>query len=73
MQYEMGGVYLRKGVADIEFFALHQSLGPLRFWRQAKPIIHKHREKFGPSYYRNMEYLFDSIEKYVEEHPELAP
>ena len=71
--YEMAGIYLREGVADIEFFSLHQPHWNLRFWRQAKPIIYKQRERLGPSYFRNMEYLFDSLEKYLEEHPEIAP
>jgi hypothetical protein len=70
---EMIGIYLRQGVADIEFFAMHQPHWNLRFWRQAKPIIYKLRERLGPSHYRNMEYLFDSLEKYLEEHPEIAP
>jgi len=71
--YEMTGIYLRQGVADVEFFAMHQPHWNLRFWRQAKPIIYKLRERLGPSHYRNMEYLFDSLEKYLEEHPELKP
>ena len=69
---EMIGICLRKGVADIEFFAIHQPHWNLSFWRKAKPIIYKQREKYGPSFYRNMEYTFDSLEKYLEEHPELA-
>ncbi len=71
--YEMVGIYLREGVADLEFFALHNPWWNLRFWRQAKPIIYKLREKFGPAHFRNMEYTFDLLEKYFEEHPELAP
>jgi hypothetical protein len=71
--YEMFGIYFRKGVADIEYFVMLQPFWGLRFWRQAKPIIYKQREGLGPSYFRNMEFLFDSLEKYFEEHPELAP
>lgn len=71
--YEMTGIYLREGVADIKFFALHNPYWNLRFWRQAKPIIYKLRESLGSGYFQNMEYLFDSLEKYFDEHPELAP
>jgi hypothetical protein len=71
--YEACGIYLRQGVASVEYFAEHQPYWHLRFWRQAKPIIYKQREELGSSYYRNMEYLFDSLEKYFEKHPELAP
>ena len=69
--YEITGSYLRKGIFDIEFFVLHQSYWQLRFWRQQKTIIDKQRERLGPSYYRNMVYLFESMEKYLDEHPEL--
>ena len=70
---EMIGIFLREGVADIEFFAMHQPYWTLRFWRQAKPIIYELRERLGSGYFRNMEYLFYSVEKYLEEHPELKP
>jgi len=71
--YEMIGAYLRSGLVIIEFFILHNIFWHLRFWRQAKPIIHKQRERLGLGYFRNMEYLFECTEKYLEEHPELAP
>jgi len=66
--FEMIGIYIREDIADIEFFAMHQPYWSLRFWRQAKPIIYKLRERLGSGYFRNMEYLFDLVEKYLEEH-----
>jgi hypothetical protein len=42
--FEMAGIYIREGVASIEFFTQHQPYWHLLFWRQNKPIIYKQRE-----------------------------
>ncbi|TFH14159.1 hypothetical protein E4H04_10710 [Candidatus Bathyarchaeota archaeon] len=72
-QFEVIGINIIEGVADIDFFARHSPWFTLKFWRQSKPMIYEQRKKYGPSFYRNMEYAMDSLEKYFEEHPELAP
>jgi len=71
--YENVGVNITEGVTSIDFFARHNPWYTLDFWRQSKPIIYELRKQYGPSFYRNMEYFMDSMEKYFEEHPELAP
>ena len=67
------GIYLEEGIFDIGIFAKAAPWYYKRFWNQYKPIIYEYRKTLGPSYYRNMEYLFDSLEKYWKEHPEHTP
>jgi hypothetical protein len=69
--YEIGGIYLREGVVDIDMFAQYQPYWNLRFWEWYKDIIYEGRKIHGPSYYRNIEYLMNALRKYFEEHPEL--
>ena len=71
--FDYAGLYLEKGVLDIGLFSKTTPWFLKRFWNQYKPIIHENRKALGPSYYRNMEYLFESVEKYWQQHPELAP
>jgi hypothetical protein len=71
--YEQCGIYIKEGVLDIGMMAQHMPYWALRFWRQSKDIIYEHRKRLGPSYYRNLEYFMESLQKYFEEHPELAP
>ena len=70
---DIWGIYLEEGIFDIGIFAKAAPWYFKRFWNQYKPIIYEYRKTLGPSYYRNIEYLFDSLEKYWEEHPELKP
>jgi hypothetical protein len=66
------GLYLKRGVVDIDMFAEFNPWWYVRFWNRYKPAVYGARERMGTSYMRNMEYVLDSIVKYVEEHPELA-
>jgi len=70
---EISGIYLKESIMTIDMYAHYLPYWFLGFWRQNKPVIYKIRESVGPSYFRNMEYYMDSLEKYFEEHPELAP
>ena len=69
--YESAGINLIEGVANIDYFARHNPWWSADFWRQYKPIIYEMR-KNRPRFYQNMEYAMDSLEKYLEEHPELS-
>jgi hypothetical protein len=70
--YEICGIYLKKGIVDVDIFAQYQPYWNLRFWEWYKEIIYEHRKSYGPSYYRNMEYLMNALKEYIEEHPELG-
>ena len=65
------GIYLKKGVLDIDMFAMFNPWWYNRFWNRYKPIIHEMRKRDRPGYMINLEYLMDSLEKYLKEHPEL--
>jgi hypothetical protein len=70
------GIYLKEGVLDIRMIAQYQPALSLLFWKWYKPIIKEARKKrvhIGPSWFQNVDYLFNSLEKYFEENPELAP
>jgi hypothetical protein len=69
--YEILGIYLREGVVDVDIFARYQPYWNLRFWEWYKEIIYDRRRIHGSSYYRNMEYAMNALQKYFEEHPEL--
>ncbi len=70
---DLMGIYLKEGVLDIEMLAKFNPWWFIRFWGSYKGIVYGQRKRFGPSYFNNMDYLMDSIQKYCEEHPELAP
>jgi len=65
------GIYLKKGVVDIDMFAMFNPWWYNRFWSCYKPIIHEMRKRDRLGYMINLEYLMDSLEKYLKEHPEL--
>jgi hypothetical protein len=70
------GIYLKEGVLDIRMIAQYQPALMLLFWKWCKPILQESRKKrmhIGSSFYQNVDYLFNSLEKYFEGHPELAP
>lgn len=69
---DVAGIILREGITSIDMYAHFQLFWWLGFWRQSKPVIYEMRKDRGPSYFRNMDYLMDSLEKYIEEHPALA-
>ena len=71
--YDMSGIYLKEGILTIDMAAQFAPWHITSFWRQCKPVIYKIRERRGPTYFNNLEYYVDSMEKYFEEHPELAP
>ena len=72
--YEMLGVYVRNGIMDIEMFAQIQPYYQMRWWEMNKEQIYDSRERmFGPSYYRNVEYLMNAVQEYLKEHPEYTP
>ena len=71
--YDILGIYLEEGVIDVGMLAKTTPWYGMWFWNEYKPIVYEYRKRFGPSYYRNMEYAFNLMEKYFEEHPELAP
>jgi hypothetical protein len=69
--YEIYGIYLREGVVDGNMFAQYQPYWNLRFWEWYKDIIYEGRKRHDPSYYQNMEYAMNTLNKYFGEHPEL--
>ena len=65
------GVNLKEGVLEIGMLAKYNPWWFIRFWSQSKPIVIAQRKGLGPSYLVYMEYLIESLQKYVEKHPEL--
>lgn len=70
---EFAGLFIKEGVLDIRFFEQFQPWSIPLVWNKYKSIIQESRKMFGPTYYQNLEYLANSLEKYFEENPELAP
>ena len=68
---DLWGIYLKEGVLDINMFAKFNPWWMKRFWKRYKPIVYEQRKNTAPDYFVHMEYYMDSIEKYVEEHPEI--
>jgi hypothetical protein len=54
-------------------FADYNSYWTQMYWEMNKESIYNTRKTYGPSFYRNMEYAMNALEKYWKEHPELAP
>ena len=70
---ELLGIYLKEGVFDIGMLAQFHPYFWLYWWNMYKPILQVRTKRIGPTYLQNMKYLFTSLEKYFEEHPEQAP
>ena len=70
--YETIGDYLREDIIDIGMFAGRHTWFNIWFWEMYKDVIYDHRKRFGPTFFSNMEYLMNALQKYLEEHPELA-
>jgi hypothetical protein len=70
--YEMFGIYLKKGIVDIEMFAQVQPYFHGWWWEMSKDAIFDTRKRMNiPSFYRNLEYLMNALQEYYKEHPEL--
>ena len=68
---DLMGIYLKEGVLDIGMLAKFNPWWVIRFWNRYKDIVYGMRKRFGPSYFNNMDYYMESLQKYLEEHPEL--
>jgi hypothetical protein len=70
MLFENLGVYIREGIVDIDMFAKFQPYWVLHFWEGYKDVIYYFRERYGPSAYRNTEYVMIALQEYLDKHPE---
>jgi hypothetical protein len=73
MLYDALGVYLKEGLFDIRLLALYDpQAGVKRNWEKYKDMIIYRRKKYNNRrIYDNWEYLYNTLKKYLEEHPEL--
>ena len=69
---DLMGVYLKESVVDIGMVAKFNPWWFIGFWGRYKDIVYEMRKLVGPTYFSNMDYFMDSLQKYLEEHPELA-
>ncbi len=72
ISYELLGIYLKAGVVDKDMHAQFQPSWSFGIWERYKDIIYEDRKTRGPSWWRNVEYLMDSMQEYFKQHPELA-
>ena len=70
--WEAMGTLLKKGMYDIELLALYYATGTISEWERYRDIIHNWRSSNKRSF-DMWEYAYDTLMKYLEEHPELAP
>ena len=71
------GVLLREDLLDVRLVALIEGVrarGPtVYWWEKHKDVIYCERERLGNSRYcSEWEYSYNSLVKYLKEHPELA-
>ena len=65
-------VLVREGYVSIRLVALLNE-GFIKYsWKKFQPFIRAYREKYNwPRWYIEFEFLYDTLMKYAEEHPEL--
>jgi len=68
------GALLREGLLNIRMVALVAASGIIGDWEKYKDVIYEWRKRTNDRTSRSeWEYLYNTIMKYLEEHPELAP
>ncbi len=66
------GVIVRENLVDIRLISQLMSNNVKGFWEQVEPIVEEGREHwYGPGWIKDIEYLYNELMKYAEEHPEL--
>ncbi len=74
MSYDGTGALLREGLLNVRIIALVATSMIIYHWEKHKDVIHNYRKRRNDRSYRGeWEYLYNTIMKYLEEHPELAP
>ncbi len=74
---ERVGVLLKEGLIDVEMMAISGSSAStvINEWEDYRNIVYTMRQtgQIGKRSYDMWEYTYDTLMKYFEEHPELAP
>ena len=66
------GALLREGLLNVRMVALVAARGIIWDWEKYKDVIYERRKRGNNRLYRSeWEYLYNTIMKYLEEHPEL--
>jgi hypothetical protein len=69
--YEGIGVLIRKGLIDAELVAELLAETMISIWEKYEDVIMEQRRVLdSPTAWNDLEYLYDMMAKYVEEHPE---
>ena len=72
--YDGVGALLREGLLNVRMVALVDAKYIIWDWEKYKDVIYNQRKRDNDRRYRSeWEYLYNTIMKYLEEHPELAP
>jgi hypothetical protein len=72
--YDGIGALLREGLLNVRMVALVDASGIIWDWEKYKDVIYEMRKRQNDRRYRGeWEYLSNTMMKYLEEHPELAP
>jgi hypothetical protein len=72
--FEYLGVLVKEGLVSIRLIALLVSYPPIIYWKKFEPIIQDYRTQVGlKRIYTEVEYLYNELVKYLDEHPELKP
>jgi len=65
------GVLVKSNLVDIRLIAQFMSRSTKVFWEHVEPIVEEGREHwYGPGWLKELEYLYNELNKYAEEHPE---
>jgi hypothetical protein len=69
--YEGVGVLVLENLVDIRLIYLLMGSSIKGFWEKVEPIVEEARESwYYPKFVINIEYLYNELMKYIEEHPE---
>jgi hypothetical protein len=70
--FEGVGVLVKEGVLDIRWIALLMASWTNEYWEKIREVILEHRKRSGAKRaLSEYEYLYDELNKYLEQHPEL--
>ena len=72
--YESIGVILKEGLVGVRLLALYDAIGTIQAWERYKEIIYELRKRSNNKRRWGMwEYTYNTLMRYLDEHPELKP
>ena len=69
--YEGLGVFVKEKLLDIRLLALLMSGMTIMFWKKVAPVVEPFREAYNFPWLSETEYLYNALQKYLEENPDI--